>query len=189
VSIRLLSDVLSQLKWFQLAPFHYSLLWSMLASFFFYATGHTPDFNSIPFSVAFIGYDTYNYWIGFSLIMLNIWGPHILWTLFLPTLLSQPLTETKKEEIENIHDNLSDLDEKRQSLAERTFQLFSSYMLVHSLYTLATMSFNFIARRHLMVKPHFLFLSCNEKRSVLFFSFILHFRFGVCLPQSIFLTL
>jgi hypothetical protein len=85
-------------------------------------------------------------------------------------------TENKNEEFENLRHNLSDLDEKRQSFPERTFQLFGSYMLVHSFYTLSTMSFNFIARRHLMVKPHsfFLFPAIREV-----YCFFIHSSFQV----------
>jgi phosphatidylinositol glycan class O len=150
VSIRILGDILSKIEWTHWTAFSLSVLWSMFATFYFYATGHTPDFNSIPFSAAFIGYDTYNYWIGLILIALNIWGPHIFWTFSLSVLISKPVTENQEKNAYFESNTTCSRDIKRR-YEPMVFQVFGAYMLVNSLCTLATMSFNHVARRHLMV--------------------------------------
>jgi phosphatidylinositol glycan class O len=105
-------------------PLFAVLFLSLTAVNFFYATGHYPDFNSLQFWAPFVGYDEYHARIGAVLMVLNTWAAPLLVMTALPS----------------IH---------RTSAA--LFESPTVFVLIQALVACATMIFNHLQRRHLMV--------------------------------------
>jgi len=102
------------------------VLYVLLIQLFFYATGHAPAFSSLQFQSGFIGTDHYHFHLGTLLMMLNTFTSHILFLVALPLLFGARGTTR---------------------LARAMYQL----QALTAATGMATMAFNYMARRHLMV--------------------------------------
>jgi phosphatidylinositol glycan class O len=119
------------------------LTWELCSLAAFYATGHRPEFNSLQFAAAFIGFDEYNFLAGVIIIGVNTWVGILLFSLMLPSLVpipdvggSPPSTTTQKNHAEQ----------------SRTLsRLASQRLFLHTLWMANSMASTYIQRRHLMV--------------------------------------
>lgn len=73
-------------------PNIFILVWSFLSYYFFYSTGHQATFNSIPWNAAFIGTSgqLVNVYLQGALVIINVFGSHILCGILLPLLIIAP---------------------------------------------------------------------------------------------------
>lgn len=94
---------------------------------YFFATGHHWQLNSLQFESAFIGFETFNWFAGFILMMLNTFSAPILIILSIPLFIGL-----------------------RQSSCLYS-EAFLNYKVFFSWHMLLTLIFVFIERRHLMV--------------------------------------
>jgi phosphatidylinositol glycan class O len=69
-------------------PLHAVVVWTFIASQFFFATGHLHTFNGLHWGAAFVGIEEMNMFIGGTLVILETFASHIIVTLSLPILVS-----------------------------------------------------------------------------------------------------
>jgi len=55
-----------------------SVCYMLLATLFFYATGHQPQFSSFQFAAPFTGFDEFNKYLGGLIVTVNTWSSHLL---------------------------------------------------------------------------------------------------------------
>eukprot|EP01105_Mastigella_eilhardi_P003230 TRINITY_DN1415_c0_g2_i1.p1 TRINITY_DN1415_c0_g2~~TRINITY_DN1415_c0_g2_i1.p1 ORF type:complete len:932 (+),score=213.36 TRINITY_DN1415_c0_g2_i1:153-2948(+) len=110
------------------------VMWALFALQYFSQTGHTYQFSGIHFDAAFVGFEHTHLSVGALLVAYNTFAAPILCTMALPFIvvfLQEPF-------------------DPRQSIGCLAQPLLS-YVLVFCLDLCGSMTFAFIARRHLMV--------------------------------------
>jgi hypothetical protein len=62
-----------------------TMLW-LVALHLFFVSGHRNDFGAMQYSAAFVGFDTFQYYVAALLVLLNTFGMHLLVVLAIPVL-------------------------------------------------------------------------------------------------------
>nr|XP_040054005.1 GPI ethanolamine phosphate transferase 3 [Gasterosteus aculeatus aculeatus] len=137
------------------------VLWSLAATQFFHATGHLPTFPSIQWGAAFVGFPEGHTGtvLPASLVTLNTFASHILFSVGCPLLLFWPLVcEVRggrpgtacSEEGEDAVMEMR-LRENPQQFSSALLQLSTRYLFVLGAQVFASVCAAAILRRHLMV--------------------------------------
>jgi phosphatidylinositol glycan class O len=121
---------------------HISFIWGLLVLQYFFASGHSFDFNGVHWAAAFVGFEDVNWIVGGILMVLETWSSGVLLTAALPILVSYV--------------------NPPQQLGTVTIY-YGFYLFFFQTNSFLTTLFVFFARRHLMVwrvfAPKFLFES------------------------------
>ncbi|KAK9532894.1 hypothetical protein VZT92_010257 [Zoarces viviparus] len=137
------------------------VLWSLAATQFFHATGHLPTFPSIQWGAAFVGFPDGHTGtvLPASLVTLNTFASHILFSAGCPLLLFWPLVCEVRgsragracgEEGEDAAMEMR-LRENPQQFSSALLQLSTRYLFVLGAQVFASVCAAAILRRHLMV--------------------------------------
>ncbi|XP_034403386.1 GPI ethanolamine phosphate transferase 3 [Cyclopterus lumpus] len=137
------------------------VLWSLAATQFFHATGHLPTFPSIQWGAAFVGFPDGHTgtMLPASLVTLNTFASHILFSVGCPLLLFWPLVCEVRggragracgEEGEDAVMEMR-LRENPQQFSSALLQLSTRYLFILGAQVFASVCAAAILRRHLMV--------------------------------------
>lgn len=122
------------------SSFHIAVMWGFFICQYFFATGHTNEFNSLHWAAAFIGFEEMNMLGGGILMTLETFASHILFVLALPVYLSY------------YHQNTTQKNRVPSTFSWRdAMPTLSALMLFFSFKATLTTLFVFTQRRHLMV--------------------------------------
>ncbi len=114
-------------------------LWSLLASHSFYAFGHQPTFNSIPWDAAFLGVPgNFQYQsVQALLVLLSINAGHILAALLLPLICTWPYSPNKLGFLnlkQNTEADLNEMDlQKSHKVMESIWRSSLQYLTLLSI--------------------------------------------------------
>ncbi|XP_022911798.2 GPI ethanolamine phosphate transferase 3 [Onthophagus taurus] len=172
--------------------------WTLLSSYYFYATGHQASFSNIPWTAAFVGTGDKldNNFIPATLIIINTFGSYILTGFTLPMLQLAPLAiykifpqlETKLGTLKKDIDKGEMLIfENQDFLLGNTTKLCIKYLIFHAVRLFAAMLSCTIHCRHLMVwkifTPKLIFESVSMLVTIV--SVLLGYLFYVRIVKSI----
>ncbi|XP_033108786.1 GPI ethanolamine phosphate transferase 3-like isoform X2 [Anneissia japonica] len=130
--------------------------WGLMASQFFFVTGHHATFPSIRFEAGFVGFNgdfpVYLYFIPAVLIGANTFSSNIIFGLALPLVLLWPFSRGKLADKKN-SDNEGEvvLRDHCTELRIGLFRLVMLYILFHGCKLLGCMFSAAVHRRHLMI--------------------------------------
>ncbi|TNN78955.1 GPI ethanolamine phosphate transferase 3 [Liparis tanakae] len=142
-------------------PWTTVVLWSLAATQFFHATGHLPTFPSIQWGAAFVGFPDGHTGtvLPASLVTLNTFASHILFSVACPLLLFWPLVcevrggragRAGGEEGEDAVMEMR-LRENPRQFSSALLQLSTRYLFILGAQVFASVCAAAILRRHLMV--------------------------------------
>lgn len=116
----------------------------------FYSTGHTNSFSSLQVSCAFIGFDTFYYYIGGMMLLINTFGHGII--MILMTQLMEALRRSSSSSSSSSSTVLTNAarDVYRLTFSSSTSGLRWLFLLTATRTMLSTLNV-YIQRRHLMV--------------------------------------
>lgn len=109
--------------------------------YFFYATGHSPQFSSLQFQCGFIGLDTYNFHLGTFLMTLNTFCSFLFFIFSIPTIFSNF----------KIHKTNTSWLVWNGFEIKRMSQVCLLVYGILGIWSFGTMMNGFVNRRHLMV--------------------------------------
>ncbi|XP_054748471.2 GPI ethanolamine phosphate transferase 3-like [Lytechinus pictus] len=155
---------------FYVVPWYVIGVWSLIASQYFFATGHQATFTAIKFESAYVGFNSdfprYLYFIPATLVSLNTFGSQIFFAAMLPLILIWPftrglwvtgnkvVTEDEQQGELNLHTNS---DQAMRAL----FQISTMFLIFQACDLVGTMVAAAVLRRHLMAwnvfAPRFIF--------------------------------
>ncbi|XP_013403091.1 GPI ethanolamine phosphate transferase 3 [Lingula anatina] len=157
-------------------PWSVIVLWGLMSSQYFFATGHQATVPTIKWEAAFTGFhgDFESHILPGLLIHLNTFASEVLVSLTLPLILCWPLFRTSRYSIrKGSSDNWNEgADKGELVLIENSvqfqlcvFKLGLGYVLFHAVKLLGSMLAAAVLRRHLMVwkifAPRFIFQSVS----------------------------
>ncbi|XP_077989411.1 GPI ethanolamine phosphate transferase 3, catalytic subunit-like [Glandiceps talaboti] len=155
-------------------PWYIIVLWGLMASQYFFATGHQATVPAIRFESGYVGFHgdfpTYLYFLPAIMIGSNTFAGPIIFTLSLPLVLLWPfsrgyivLDKKTKQQNQNAEDRKGEfsLHENEGQLQVAMLRLILMYLAFSAVKVLGTMVSAAIHRRHLMVwaifAPRFVF--------------------------------
>ncbi|XP_071965885.1 GPI ethanolamine phosphate transferase 3-like [Antedon mediterranea] len=136
-------------------PWYIIFSWGLMASEFFFVTGHHATFPSIQFEAGFVGFHgdfpVYLYWVPAILIGANTFAANILFALSLPLVLLWPFTRGRLEDKNSDKEGEVVLRDHATELRIGLFRLMVLYILFHGFKLLGCMFSAAVHRRHLMI--------------------------------------
>ncbi|XP_006814141.1 GPI ethanolamine phosphate transferase 3, catalytic subunit-like [Saccoglossus kowalevskii] len=150
-------------------PWSIVALWALMASQYFFATGHQATVPSIRFESAFVGFHGdfpfYLYFVAALMIGLNTYAGPVIFTVSLPLIIFWPYSRgtLSQQDGSNRANDKGEflLHENEEKFSVICFRLFMMYTIFLAVRFLGTMVSAGIHRRHLMVwkifAPRFVF--------------------------------